>query len=1447
MSDWEDINSSEWEDVPSDAGFVDYLKGAGKSALSGLIRAGSGAEQMISDAFSGIENYTGIPLPNELIGSNATESRSYAAQLDQDINKSLPDGIAKRATQVIGGSLPAMATLLSGNPILTATTIGLSSAADKYSQLRDKNAEEPLTAGANALGTGAVNALTSAIPLKFIGTSQGPLLRRWLLESAKVGAGNAAISPLQVGGNALVDTATLDKAPSVEDVGGQTRQAVEDALITAPLWGLMGAVGGNRSGDKNPKAPGPTADDMLSRINQEVQVASSTEASQPKGSLVLDSDLPIIDQRAPQVDPLIQIEDAYRTRDLGARQKELDDMFFPEDSELSGLRQSPPSNPSEVIDIQRTQPVREPAIQLADGTSDLTALERQAANEVRSVSKSEIQKAQIAENEAVLREILAKRDENRNLPRSSELKSEKDLVIRVDDGNQTLPAPIIKDAAAVEGAPSQVVLPPGTELDSSSLPLSLAPDRLKPEAPPFPEIQQVEGYKPRAAPEVLQYDPLMEQVSQLTKGSANSLSDGEIPIVGQEPQRLNPQDIISPDEASINPSNIYVDPQSDVGRQRAAAQRLVNSQRQEVPNIIPGEVYKARQAQEQNARGRRIASKKGAAVSKQEVFGPSFNSEGGFGADWLIKLFMRDPNVALPDYKEVSETNKRYARVWPSMVEWMDTTRKKAPQSAGFIDSYWKIPQDLNSIVYDAKLTLDPYLGLTQQERKPVDNYLAAARIMGSRNPNYKITAQTAAQIGLSPKQAEAAIAVNKWSGEMLNLLEDHAVQVAEHNAGKKGTTLSPTQRQEITDRFNELRNSNYVPFNRYGEHYVNVFDKDGNLAYRFQFEKKTDPDLAKTVNHFKQLISQPGTDVSGGKVQYGKSDPAQLNERDGVPSDVLEILNDDGAHGEVRGFYKHLKPAALVKGFNPDMLKSISEYTAGAAKLVSLQRAKMGGERELLAMSPGGLRGADNVNLVKKLTAWADGFNQKTSPAFQALNNAFNVAYIGGNLRTPTADMLGRIQLQYPLMSKYLKGIQPESAFARGIGKELKWWFSTDTSFAKSEPALAGGIKEAQRRGVIPTNLYKTFLRNARGEYSGTPAFKNKVHDLYFGLKEISERSTDLGGFILGWEMYPQYMAGKGKGRDTRTRQQFAEDFVRESRAVPSQGELPAVFKSNSARLVTKYRLYQAKILKSLSQAGLGQWARYLMATGFTTGVAGLPFVRDAFNAARFGGVEPEDKLREAGAGPATMYGPMSDMAGIDFSGSAGFGEVFPGSGGNVASKFLLGMAGAPFEAMTRSYNYFQRGQHNKGVGALPFMPNTVSNFLTQKDWGERGVVTLGGKAVIPRDEVQIVDRIKKLLGYQPLRVKEAMVLENRKKQATSEGRDDSFMNQRIGEALGINNMEEAQVLAQDATKKGIRLNPNSIKEYAVKIQGREGKIPKKARGEVRRIEDLYGNAIRD
>ena len=122
-----------------------------------------------------------------------------------------------------------------------------------------------------------------------------------------------------------------------------------------------------------------------------------------------------------------------------------------------------------------------------------------------------------------------------------------------------------------------------------------------------------------------------------------------------------------------------------------------------------------------------------------------------------------------------------------------------------------------------------------------------------------------------------------------------------------------------------------------------------------------------------------------------------------------------------------------------------------------------------------------------------------------------------------------------------------------------------------------------------------------------------------------------------------------------------------------------------------------------------------------------------------------------------------------------------------------------------------------------------------------------MGGQAVIPRDDVRGVDRLKKLAGLQPLAVKEAMVKENRFKQAEAKGRDNDFVNQRLGEALGLGKMDDARAVIREAREKGLQFNMQSVKKAIGKIRGQRPSSPKRARQEVAQIDRIYGGALRD
>jgi len=1389
-------------------------------ALASAAGGGAALERLFGDLAANIPG-----LEDNALQRDAEVNKKYIddllAQTREDNNQT-PGSFRDIATSAAGAAIPSLLTLgggllLNAGKGALAVAPAIAPSAEKYSALRDRGVSG-LEAGKAAAESLALNSLLNRfdVAAAFNPVSTG----RRIAQAGAVGAGTNMAGAY---GDALLDKSA--GAPQTKD------EFISNLLTSGATGGLMGtgfaAMASPRVNAETTAPDGQAATDMLARMEQDVP-QPLTDGIDPQASaqafneyandqfqalrvppafdggntLVPDSMVPLVKSKpSPIVDPLadiqpaksplIQVEDATSARtpieqdqarmilDMyaplsaeNARQRNLEDTFLPRGTELEGMRESLPEGTLGPTELQKDKIVR-PITNKGTINQKLHPDEQNIVSSVLEAQKRQRVLSKVEED-------IAKREELRSLGRKNYVgKSDAELTLRVPSESESFPDPLIL-----------------TDAQKPSTEALVLPDQ-QPQPVEAPSIITEEGYNARTPDQIAEAQEFRRQVE----------------MIGLQPREQ--MALFSENEvASIKPEDTSSEALPKALKKRAV-KRLGKYER---------------------------SAERGDTLLASDLLSLARWTGGKLG-ELRTKA---STNPALSDYQDWSKTNKRYDDgTWGRVVEWMDTTAKKEPAAAPFIEAQWKIPQDTSAIVWDADATLAPYKqsDLTPSEKAAANSYLQAARVLGSRDRGYKVSPETAVNAGLNAKQTQAVLAVKNWSNFFADIFENEALAQAEHNAKiaelkappspeYKATIAQTLQdsRNKIADTFAEWRKANYVPFDRYGEHFINVYNPNGELIARQQFDSPKDPAFLKARQHYEELAKQPG-EFLGAKVQYGRQKPSSLVQFDGVSQDILDMLGNDASGDPITGFSRHLKNAKLIQGQNLDLDRAISQYTVGASRLIAFRRASRAAEMELAT----NLRGDDKINLRNKLQEWQASLNTKTSGVFKAINEAFNFAYIGGNARTPTADVIGALQMQPLVLSKYLNGLQPEAVGLKTIGNLAKWYAGKGI-----DPRLAAGIKEAQRKNIIPDDTLKNYIRKGAGS-DGPMEGLVRAKDAYFILKSTSERFVDAGAFMSGWEAWNRLPAEKRNGI---SQQQFAENLVREMRAVPSQMELPAnrLTKSETGRLITKYRWYQAKILKTLAETPLSGKIRYLVGVGMTTGLMGLPFIgREFFSAARAGGYEPEDKLREMGAGSAFMYGPLSEATGIDFSGTAGFGDVFSTQSSNPFTKLALGIAGAPFESIQRAYQFYDRGQPDRAVASLP-ISNLLSNYLTQSDWGDRGVVTMGGKAVIPREEVSGIDRIKKLLGYQPLAVKEAMVLENRKKQAASEAVDNDHINQRIGEAEGLGDYQTADALRQIAIEKGLRINKQSVRRYRDLIQGRDKKYPKAARELIAQLQETYG-----
>lgn len=1484
VGDWQPLDAQQPE--PRQFEFPSWLTTSGglgsvpARALGSLAQGGAGLEQLLGEGLAGLGFENNPILEDAML--NRRMARDLVSQSVEDNN--VQPGSWQDIAGTVGGEALAMAPTLGGGLLLNAGKRALTAAPSMlnrlymaaapvalpsgtgYTQLRD----EGISPGKAALATGTSFAFNTALNLFDVASLLKPR------------SFTQRLAPMTITGGLTNAGGAIGDAYIQKEVGApQTQDEFFRNLGISTLAGTgTGAGMSMLPSIRKADAPQVEPQSMLDVLMQDAGTNPPDNAGGSTGgsgrellglpevdfqpySRTSESDVPVLDS-AKIEDPLIQPVEGYRARDLAAQQQQRDDFFYPEDSELAYLRETPPSDTKEVINIQRGDPSGKKVVDSVAWDAQLTPQEREAADLILQRSAKRSAQARVEDNQAAFNELMAKREEARRPGKESYSTNDGSLVIKTGEATESFPQPIIRSLAeASQTAPSQVVLPPGAERSVVPGPEALAPARVRgPIKESVPNIEQVDVYSPRTPAEIVPTEQLPTR--------STLISDSEIPLVGQEPSQL-PDGEVLPFDAAQSPSlqSIILNRSSDLAQQREAARRLVSGQRQSAsPLIIPSaelpspnaspivveEWYRARstapEAQRQKV-GQRIANSTKKKVSKAQA-GMAANDlllTPYYAVKWAVgKLGSKgDVPSNMPEFQSMSDSNKRYSSYWGKYLQWMTTTKARNPEAANFIDAVTNSFSDRSTLIFDFNETITPFRELPEPEKIKVGEFLRSARaaVSQTKDPTRGVSLENARRVGLTDAQAKAALSVDSAMTNFLDSLQAEAVEQAIHDqrvaalklrvpAGDpyalgiqgpklKGGTFTPRdglkelerQLKKIEARFNDLRGKSYIPFNRYGNVYITLLNPDGSTAEHRQFTSRD--------KNYRAALATMAANAKEKELilKHGEQPPRSDNEYAGVSQDILDILGDEAGIKSVDGFSRHLKEFKLVKGEDADVEQAISEYALGASRFISLRRAKRAVEWELAT----NLAGDNNIALRNKLVSWWNGVQEPGSKVFKDFNDAINFAYIGGNARVAWADMLGKVSMQWPKLSDYVGGLGAEKVFFKTIGNEIDWWRSkTKEDFARRAgqggSELWDGIVQAQRKNLIPTGIEKRLARLARGRKN---SFADYALDMHFALKDVSERSSDVSGFINGWNAFPEWASKQPKGAAIPTRQQFAENFLMETRAVPTQAELPATFRNPVVRTATKFKMYQAKIAKTMIEAGWPARIRYLVLAGLTTGFMGLPGSKDSSNLGRAAGVDVEEELRKKGARSGTLYGPLSKLTGIDMSASAGFGESVPNiNNEGWWKKALIGIAGAPADQLTRAIQYFDRGQNIKGVASLPFMPQEASNLLKAYEAQRYGLSTLGGQELISPNDVTIADAAKKALGFQPLAWKEAQALESMRRGAATSGRDNDYINQRLGAALAEGDEAKVRALKEEARQNDLKINQTQVNKYRRAAQGK-------------------------
>lgn len=1587
------------EPTDSDSNWLDSLYSIAtalpKKTLSGILDTAAGfyeasadrKRNMPEDFFAGQEDFTADPQILAKFGiippitrpvedrGIAQSARQTAKDLSQSVDTDLgldENSWVKRGLDVTGQMVPALG-LSFINPLLGAGAFGIQGYGQKYNQLAQLTnpdgtpAVSPDERANTSAATGLMSGAFGLLPIKVMGGSTGNVVSRLGKEYAKQVGVNSVLNPLQVVGDALIDS-NLAGVDRTSGLGDALIQSEKDALLMSLPFAGAGAFRRGRAPTKV-----PTIDDFMTKLD-DVGTTANVSPRQQVGlpeqdfaPYISDAEVPVVRGR-PQVSddpvaqigrvdvesPLIEIPDAPNTKspedlafaqqirdeiavaneDIAARRaareanepiRAREEIFLPEDSELYTLRESvDPSmfdNQAAVRQGRQTQQAPYPVKPITNrGTIDkrMAPSEQNIAEHVIETSPKRVFRSETEDIIGQADEQIARKAENIKPNRSPFV--EDDGVIKLNEAEESFPKPIIdptrtepkqlitEETAPVTEGPAII---PGDEGYSSARPIEVAD---VPVERPSPLDERVLGEqrglfdrrKTVQDPLIPSDDPsfVMRKAQDETVKALRRQYNEEIAKLEEAaslPEFEQKQLGIEPG----NPDSIT----QRITELKQSRARLSNWKND--PELRETVKTNARRDVEDGTFARRkvnqrISNRLQKAVDTKELGGTTLPGDLWKAGSWLFKKAKDEA----PKFEALSRVNQEYNKIWAREAQWITTTKSRNPVAAPAIEAYQRLAGDMNTMVFDSNLALQPVKELPRASQDTVYNFLAAVRVKSNqRGERYNITEDFAKRFGLSPEESRAAVSVDKMYQDRLNdfegiigeeiaterFIQTKRISEAEQVEIQQAKTLE--QQLEVTKKYQkarqqlenelgawekssldalaEMRKGNYIPFGRSGNFFITLKDADGKTVERYQFEKR-DASFEKASRELSQYAKQNNLMFDSGEMpppKLGSRDGLDLGdgsvfgaaETQGLNSDILGLLEPSPLGEPVGGFPKYLKASRLpdfVRGANVDLYRQAAEYSMSMAKYVAMRRAKLALRRELA----GDLGSVDNRNLARKVTRWASRFHDNDGKAFAALNKAFDIEFIGGTPRPAILDLISAPPMHALTVSKYLPTGVAEWVGAKGYTKTLAFLSSKGPMkplFKKAQPDLYNYLQEQVRRGNLSNRAWKEMKRVARGDGKIMKGI-GVAHDLYFSMKAGSEHIVDASNHILGWEVYPHYRKRAGKS-DTRTRAQFAEDFAREAKAVPAPGDTNAIARNPAVRLVKKYKDYMFKIVDRVFQDKVDQTTGYEISTArrtemltkfalaswFMSGVYGVPGVRDAVNIARSLGKEPEGDLREKignqDAARLALYGVPTNLTGWDLASGSGWGEIFPEVRQGFVNRFVSGLIGAPGEKATKAVDAYSKGEYLKAAANIPFEPQLMSNILKGVDMYDRGVLNADAFGVVPKDEVSAFDIGSRVAGLNTLKIKEAQVQRNMIKRAEGEAGSNENINRKIGVAEATQNFDTANYWRQYAIDNGIRYDERRIKDFRNKAMGLDSKPSKAARERVATIEQLFGNALRD
>lgn len=579
--------------------------------------------------------------------------------------------------------------------------------------------------------------------------------------------------------------------------------------------------------------------------------------------------------------------------------------------------------------------------------------------------------------------------------------------------------------------------------------------------------------------------------------------------------------------------------------------------------------------------------------------------------------------------------------------------------------------------------------------------------------------------------------------------------------------------------RARDLIAKGYAPLQRFGEHTVDVVDKDGNRLYFGLFESKGEAaDMAKQMQ---ELYAEEGATVTRGKL-------SKLEHKlfAGVNPESLELFGDmlglgmDGNEAKDLAFQEFIRKtknnhSALkrlihrkgIAGYSEDVGRVLASFVYSNARqgAGALNAGTM--ERAIQAIPKGKGELKDAAMALRE-------YISNPQEEGQLVRGFLFAQYLGGSIASALVNMTQPAAVTFPWLTQFTSARNAAAQLSRAMADMA-------TRGKKYEPDLAKALQAAEDDGTVSPQEIHQLMAQARGEASLRAGDGTAVGEAKAAANNFWRRTVVAWGQPFAWaEQFNRrstfiaaYRIARANGHDNPA--EFTRLAVQESQFMYSKANKMRFARGAIGGTLMTFKTYSVSYLELLhrmwTQGGPEGKRATVLALGMLMlmgGAGGLPFVEDVEDvanalAAKMGYSFNTKQARKefltslVGAwGADFIENGVSGLPGapIDVSGRLGMGNLIPGTGlmgpNEDKSRDILEMVGPAGDFVQRVFAGAGMALGGNLAGAaMEVSPTAVRNVAKGVEMGVTGLYTnKDGYKIL---DTTLPEAIAKGIGFQP------------------------------------------------------------------------------------------------